>query len=366
MSGRDQEGWDWMPLSASSTTIADLMKTEGWYFTSSNPSPGLFSLVSPGRFNYGQALHCSFNANESFTALKPIGSHNSAGGWVSAGLKIGPGNGDGFPFLGVYDAVNNQVLAAASLESNGVIKGWRGAPGSGTLLGASDPGSYFDVTFEDVEAFFVINSSTGEIEVRVNTGAVLSLTNVDTQPGAVAYFDSICFGYYNGGNSNVDWYIDDLRYYDTAGSINNTWLGTMRVQTCLAAGNGSTTDFTRSNTGLANWQNIANQNVDDSLYLYDDTAGDYNLSTIQPLVNTTAPVAWVGLTSFLRQDDATQITAKNRLVSGGVTLDGAAFLTAQTYSGDLDIYELDPATSLQFLGTAVNALQVGVLVDAIA
>ncbi len=158
------------------------------------------------------------------------------------------------------------------------------------------------------------------------------------------------------------YYLDDLRYHDSAGSLNNTWLGTTRIQGgCIPAGNGGVADFTRSNLGLANWQNIANTSVDDTLYLYDGAAGDVNLSTIAPLVN--APlVFWIGVTGFYRQDDATQITAKNRIVSGSATLDGAAFLTAQTYSADMDILETDPATGVQFTGPAVYALQVGPLV----
>ncbi|HTX50265.1 MAG TPA: hypothetical protein VME40_12850 [Caulobacteraceae bacterium] len=363
MSGRDQEGWDWMPAGASSAQISNLMNMTGWFFsTTTLPSS---QLAAPGRFGYGQALHPNGINLSQFTAVKPIGSQNSTGGWVSVGYKTGTSNAFAAGFIGVFDAVDNQVLASVSFEANGVIKAWRGSPGS-ALLGASDPGAYLDTVWEDIETFFKVNASSGEIQVRVNTAPVLSLTNVDTQPGSNAYFDSYCFGFhYPGPGTEADFYLDDLRYYDTDGTINNTWLGTCRVQTCLPAGNGATTEFASSNTALANWQNIANQNVDDTLYLFENTAGDFNLSTLQPLVNSPA-VAWVGVTSFLRQDDATQITAKNRIVSGSTTADGAPFMTSQTYAADMDVFETDPATGVQFTGAAVNALQAGPLVFAIA
>ncbi|HUO12651.1 MAG TPA: hypothetical protein VMU37_07835 [Caulobacteraceae bacterium] len=363
MSGRDQEGWDWMPASATAAQISSLMNMTGWYFSTTNLPNS--QLVSPGRFGYGQALRPNGVNLAQFSAVKPIGGQNSAGGWVSVGYKTGPANNFAAAFVGVFDAVNNQVLATVSFEQNGVIKAWRGWPGA-NLLGASEPGVYLDTVWEDIEAFFKVGATGGEILVRVNTGSVLSLINVDTQPGANAYFDSYCFGfYYPGGATTADFYLDDLRYYDMAGTINNTWLGTCRVQTCLPTANGATTDFTRSNTSLANWQNIANQNVDDTLYLSDANAGDFNLSAVEPLVNSPV-VAWVGVTSFLRQDDATQITAKNRIVSGSTTADGAAYLTAQTYAADTDVFETDPATGVQFTGAGVNALQIGPLVFAIA
>jgi hypothetical protein len=167
------------------------------------------------------------------------------------------------------------------------------------------------------------------------------------------------------GSGVVEWFLDDFRSYDTSGSVNNNWLGTCRVQGLLPNGDGATLDFTRSNTGLANWQNVANQNVDDSLYLSDNNPGDYNLSTVTPLVN--APVVyWVAVTSFIRQDDATAVTAKNVLYSDGTLAYGAPFNPPLTYAGDTDIWETDPHTGSQFTGAAVNALQIGPSVYAIA
>jgi hypothetical protein len=41
-------------------------------------------------------------------------------------------------------------------------------------------------------------------------------------------------------------------------------------------------------------------------------------------------------------------------------------MTAQTYAADMDVFETDPATGVQFTGAAINALQAGPLVYAIA
>jgi hypothetical protein len=196
-----------------------------------------------------------------------------------------------------------------------------------------------------------------------NSAQALAAVSI-TYTWGVSYFDSYGFGWLAGsGTATIDFYIDDLRFYDTTGAQNNTWLSTARVQEMIAGGDGATLDFSKSNTGLAAWQNIINKSVDDTLYLFDGTVGDYNLSTPQALVNSPT-VFGIGVMGFYRQDDATQRYAKSRIVSGGVTSDGASFATASSYAGDWDVWELDPSTSLSFTGAAVNALQFGPLVYA--
>lgn len=365
MSGRFADGYDWLPSGASATTIAGLLLAAGYFLRGSTPGALNGAALVTGRFNYGLRLRLQpGSAGFAWQAVvKGIGAQNSAGGFVSAGWNIGA-NSQQFPFVGVYDLVNDQVLCAVRFSPNGCVTAYRGNPASGgTALGSSDINLYNDNADIDVEVFLKVHSTAGEIQVKINTVSVLHLVNVNTQPGANAYFDGICWGDSAASGQTTNYSIDDLRYYDTAGSINNAFLGTRRVQTSFMAGDGATTDFTRSNATLAHWQNLLNQNVDDTLYLFDATVGDFNLSTIQPLVNN-PDIAWIQLTSFVRQDDATQRYVKNRLVSAGTTGDGASYATSQSYTADNDTYELDPNTGLQFTPTAYNALQVGTLIYA--
>jgi len=362
MTLRFHEGFDWLPSGASNGTINALLQARGYYLRGTSGALGnlLGASLATGRFGYGQRLHISrvTNGNEASILVKPIGAQNSAGGWISAGWNISGAN-TVYPVVGVYDLVNDTVLCCVQFAPNGIIKAYRGLPviGGGVFLGSSDVYTFNDGADIDVEVFIKVHSSTGEIEVRINTISVLHLININTQPGSNAYFDSICMGWPSQLPLFVDYYLDDLRYYDTAGSINNTWLGTCRVQTCLTAGAGATTDFSKTGAST-NWQAAQNQNVDDSKYVYDPTVGDYDLYTIQPLVNSPT-VFGVQVTSFVRQDDATQRFFKNRVSSSGTIADGASFATSQTYTGDNDMFELNPNTGLSFTGAQVNALQIG-------
>lgn len=369
----------WMPAAASGSTIWTLMEEEGW-FLQSNAGDGFLvnnSTLVTGRFGTGQriALDTSGAAGIAWNrAIRPINAHNSGFGYVGCSLRVEGNNGSTTGVqIGVFDAVNNAYLIVVSFEVNGVVRVYRGGGlnTGGTLLGASEANAYLTSVDYDVEIAFKVNSTTGEVQVKVNTGGVaaspsgpvIHLVNVNTQPGSNAYFDSIFFGWDRGlDRPDVHFKIGDLRYYDDQGSINNAFLGTSRVQTLLTAGAGATTDFSISGAAT-NWQGAQNQNVDDTKYVFDPTTGQYDLYTFQPLVNSPT-VFGVQILTFVRQDDVTQRTYKNRISSGGTIADGAAYLTAQSYSGDHDIFELDPHTGIQFTGAGVNALQGGPLVFA--
>lgn len=371
------EGWDWIPAAASESTISSLMELNGWFLGGAVSGDVLgASINTTGVYGYGQRLQISYGfANpQSFYAVQPIGRHNSTFGFIGCGLNISGATGSAVGVqIGVFDAVNNIQLITVSFEVNGVVRVYRGSGrnGTGVLLGNSEANAYLMGVDFDVEIAFKVNSTTGEVQVKVNTGGVagsptnpvLHLVNVNTQPGANAYFDSIYWGWDRDSSRQlVAFGIDNWRYYDDQGTRNNTFLGTSRIQTCLTNGAGAHTAFSHS-SGSTNWQAAQNQNVNDTLYVFDATVGDYDLYTFQPLVNSPT-VFGVQITSFVRQDDATQRTYKNRVSSAGTISDGAAYLTSQTYTGDSDLLELDPNTGLSFTGAGVNALQGGPLVFA--
>lgn len=380
MTAQYENGFDYFPTSVSMVTFVAQLNAEGWYFPQGTTLPNTNPIITPGRYGYGNRIGITASVLTP-TLLRPFlpirQIPNTSNGFTSIGMRIEEDNQHP-PTMFVYDLVNNLCLCSISFDINGVVSAWRGFPISGTLLGRSDAGVWrYGVDF-DVEVHWVISTTVGEIEVRFHTigngtagggsTPALHLTGQNTQPGTSSVYDGAGFGQvFNGsgvggattGVIDVKW--DDFRVYNNSGSVNNTWLGTNRVQTLMPAGDGATVNFTRSNTSLAHWQNIINQNIDDSLYLYDPTVGDLNLMTPTPLVNAAPPIAWVGMLGYYRQDDATQHFVKQRIVSSGTNGDGASFATPQTYSGDHDIYETDPHTSAAFTAAAVNALQFGPL-----
>lgn len=374
MTGKITEGYGWLPAGASAATMAALLQGRNWYLRGSGPgSMAGMSLVT-GRFGQGQRLHVQVGSfgTTSYYQCKAVGGHNSSGGYVSASLNIS-GLSNVPPILGAYDLVNDRVLLCASFEANGVVKVWTGGTqfAGGILVGTSEGGNWNTDADIDAECFFNVNGTAWQAEVRVNTKGmggpttstpVIHLTSIAPPAGLNTYFDSVFWGVMARSAVNCDFLIGDFRYYDTAGAQNNSWLGTCRVQTQLTAGAGATTDFTVVGAAT-NWQGAHNQNVDDTIYNYSTTNGNYDLYTLQPLVNSPT-VFWMTMVSFVRQDDATQRYYKNRISSSATIADGASYATSQTYTADEDVWEISPHTSLSFTGAEMNALQIGPLVFA--
>ena len=111
MSGKVQEGWDWMPSAASTATITRLMNTAGWYFVRSDGGTSLiYGALTTGRCGNGQALQ--FNGGvgvATWFAVKPLSYQNNIGGYVSCGFKLNADNAQAVPIVGVYDTASLKV-----------------------------------------------------------------------------------------------------------------------------------------------------------------------------------------------------------------------------------------------------------------
>lgn len=114
--------------------------------------------------------------------------------------------------------------------SSGKIEVRRGSS-TGTLI-ATGNAVLTTNTFYYLEFKVTINDSTGVIVTKVNGVEDINVTGQDTQNGGNASYDNIRFfwdGQGNGGTCDVD----DLVIWDTAGSVNNDFMGDVRVQAIL-------------------------------------------------------------------------------------------------------------------------------------
>ena len=86
-----------------------------------------------------------------------------------------------------------------------------------------------------------INSTTGAVAIHISpgAGAILSLTNVNTQSTANATTNGIRLAVGNGGVG-----YDDLYVLNTSGSVNNSFLGESRILTSLPNADGANSGLT--------------------------------------------------------------------------------------------------------------------------
>jgi hypothetical protein len=207
-----------------------------------------------------------------------------------------------------------------------------------------------------LEVKFKIDSTSGVLEVRVNEIPVISLVNVNTGSGQWDTLELGDSGSVFSSGAAVSW--DDFYLIDNLGTINNTYLGTSRVQTLFNTGPGDFTDWVPTPALTPNWQAASNLNTNNTSYVSASTPGDRDLYNVQNLVN--APTIFAVQARFsVRQDDASQREIAG-VIKSGTTVDVQGGLFPDSgYRYLQTVWELNPDTGLSFSPSEVNSLQVG-------
>lgn len=365
MTNRITDGFDWCP-----TTMSGFLWSANGFFKV-NPIAGIASNTT-GRFNFGKAISWVYTPGgaDAFFGqpngyVVPFGLNISTV-FIGGAVKVGSATGLNVAMIGCFDAVTGAHQVCVTFNSYGIMKVWRGRPEDGTLLASSAVGSFLNDEWFHFEAKFVIASTGGTVECRINTETKVSLVGANTQNTSVASADSAFIGVNQGAlNSPASFLLDDFFVNDTAGSVNNTWLGNVRVKTQAVIANGPTQNFSIGGTSPAatNWQSVLNNLLTDAQYVYSPTVGNYDLYQLDPNLNS--PLVHVlQVRAAARQDDATQRAIKHKLKIGATEYDGSIdHYLNQTYTMYRTRWETNPATGVSFTGTEVNGLYAGVKIS---
>jgi hypothetical protein len=319
--------------------------------------------VAAGRFGFGGSLNWGGlvgTQTQRLQLVRPIlpGMTFTTG---VIGLAMYIGKTSITPFnVQFYDAIYDAPQVSIEFTANGVVSAYRGGPTT-NLLGSSYAGAYYFDEWFYLEAKATIGNPGGALEVRINTVPILAFPTVNTQATGRAVFDSTCFATRTVGlGQTFAAGIDDVYVLDDAGSVNNTFLGNVRVKTQFTAGAGDLTQFAIGGSAPAatNWQSVLNKALDDTKFVSSPTVGQEDLYAIEAIL-TSAQVHGVQVRSGMRQDDSTQRVGHNVLKMGGVSAEGGDHYLNQSYTHYMDIFELNPSTGLGMTGTQLNAGQIG-------
>ena len=223
----------------------------------------------------------------------------------------------------------------------------------GTVLGkttgmALSPGHWFHIELK------VKCATSGTYELRVGGVTVVSGSG-NTKLGTHDYHDGFRLRGGYGGR------IDDLYFLDASGSVNNDFLGNMRVQTLRADGAGDSTQWapdTGSNYARVNEQVCG----DDTNYVQDGTTDDLDL------YNYTAPTALTAVAGVVvcddcKEMDATAFNIKTVCKSASTTsADAGQAIGSTTYKTRRRVMEQNPDGPTGWDKTSLAAAQFGVKV----
>lgn len=216
-----------------------------------------------------------------------------------------------------------------------------------------------------IELKSTLKSSTlaGDCKIWLEGTEIFSIASgvdLTTTYGTTA--DTFYLGSLPTANTNIGIIYDDVYVCDGTGSVNNTQLGDMRVESLLPGGAGTTTQWTPN--ASTNYSRVNETSQDgDTTYVATSTTGNIDSYAIGNLAITPSSVAGVQVCTVAKKTDGGVRNTGSVIRSGGTNYDHGSskpFILTSGYTTNVDIWELDPNGSIAWTGTSVNALEAGV------
>ena len=314
---------------------------------------------SGGRFG-GNALKVVSSAGfSSVRKYLPAGAT-----WV-VGFAINPvsiwgGDYRGQSIFSVMDAIGSVTHMTLRILPGNVLAVYRASTELGRSTISIIPNGY-----QYVEIKFTISDTVGSVEVRLNGTSVITLSGVNTRNGGSATANGFSFEsvLVNGSWDTAASYYDDIYICDDSGSVNNDFLGDIRVSALVPTGDGTYTQFTPSTGG--NYQNVDDESPDgDTTYNSDNAVGHVDSFAMSSLPSSAGLVLGVQTLVAARKDDAGERSMGTVQRSGSTDTEGAGVPLLVGYRYIRDVYDINPATGVAYTVGEVNALEVGYKVTA--
>lgn len=255
------------------------------------------------------------------------------------------------PGVFVKDASNNPLIGIG-LNPTGGINLYFG--GSTTILASTTTPVVTANGWWHIEVKFTTGSSTGAVEVRVEGDTVLTTTGQN--------YGSAGIGLVGWGNilgttdDDTFSYYKDVVVWDTNGSQNNNFLGSVLVGDIPLTSDVTFTGWTSTGANGFSVLNNTDPANDGTNFIGaptpPPTAGVFAHATLPP--NTTSVKAIITRVRA-KKSDGGDGSLQTSLISGTSTVNGANRPITITYTYWEDVFEIDPATSAPWTITNANA-----------
>lgn len=159
------------------------------------------------------------------------------------------------------DGGTTQHVALYFDRATNLFKVYRGAPTT-NLLGTQSTTGLAINTWYYVELKATLSDTVGTIDLKIDGASVLSLTNQDTKnAGTATVFNYLRFNAYP---VNLTMLFDDIYVCNAAGSLNNDFLGDVRIECLTPNADGNYTAWTARNLNRLPNANVSGIETDAS------------------------------------------------------------------------------------------------------
>lgn len=276
---------------------------------------------------------------------------------VGAAIRVAPfeNTGEEPLLLGVRDTTA-QVAHLVKIGEDGRLKLYRRQYGNDQLIStsvmtAAARGWHY------VELQVVQGTSNGTLNVRVNGVLAITLSAQNTTQGGGPLLTAFV-GAVPGQPCPVTVDVDDLYLADTSGTINNTFLGDVRVDALQAQANGAQNQWTVEGAASA-WEAVSDG--DEATAIRAATAGLRQTFDVEALPAMTTPaIHGVQVTLLARKTDAGNGRVRGLVASGAQTAVSADILLQEQLAWHTALFERNPNGNVQWTEAAFNAAEFGV------
>ena len=244
--------------------------------------------------------------------------------------------------------------------SSGVFNVVTGGTLSTTKIGFTDVGILTNV-WHYVELKVTFHLTSGAVVMQVDGQSVLSTTGITAPDTGTFPIETVPSYLTVGGTAaRTRVLIDDLYVCDSAGSVNNDFLGDIGNRRLDATAEGTTNDFT-PNTGTDNSALISETDRDDdTTYVESSTIGHNDLYVMENSPASPGTIAALQVWSTSKTDDGNPKGGSNMVLSGGFESLGGTEAITSAYLPYQSLHPTDPNGGAAWDETGVNAVEVGV------
>jgi hypothetical protein len=272
------------------------------------------------------------------------------------GVAYRPGIGNNQPVLAFRDGATPQVELRLNPSNQLYITR------NGTTLATSTRVLLTLLTYY-IEWKVAIDDAAGVAELVIEGTPEITLSGVDTRNAGTTVDRFYLQGL--GGGDGQSAQFDDLYLADDSGSVNNDYLGDLRVQYRAPNGNGNSSQFDGSDGNSIDNYLLVDESVpdDDTTYVQSPDVGDKDTYTYEDLTPTAGSVPGVQIIPYAKRTDAgaREIVTVARL--SGTETDSASTGLLTDYAYYPDVRETKPGGGAWSI-TDVNNAEFGVKVSA--
>lgn len=258
--------------------------------------------------------------------------------------------------LGVRDA-NAQIAHLVRIGADGRLKLYRQDSGFDQLL-ATSVASAPARGWHYIELQVTQGTSNGVLSVRINGILAIQMTAQNTLQGGGPLLTAFV-GAVPGQACPLTLDVDDFYIADTTGTINNTFLGDVRVDALQAQADGSLNQWTVDPSSMNAWAAVSDQ--DESTAIRAASLGLRQSFDVEALPVMASPaIHGVQLTMLARKTDAGLGKVKGLVVSGAQTATSADVILQEQLAWQSTLFERNPNGNVPWTEAAFNAAEFGV------